>query len=75
MAVEIDEPSVGYYEYKGENFIASYATMKTTDWTIIINAPVNESMGTVNELRIKMLVIGAITLAAALIIVFLRPTA
>ena len=70
MAVEIDEPSVGYYEYKGKNFIASYATMKTTDWTIIINAPVNEFMGTVNELRIKMLVIGAITLAAALIIVF-----
>ncbi|EMB28242.1 methyl-accepting chemotaxis protein [Treponema denticola] len=70
MAVEIDEPSVGYYEYKGENFIASYATMKTTDWTIIINAPVNEFMGTVNELRIKMLVIGAITLAAALIVVF-----
>ncbi|EMB47483.1 MULTISPECIES: methyl-accepting chemotaxis protein [Treponema] len=70
MAVEIDEPSVGYYEYKGENFIASYATMKTTDWTIIINAPVNEFMGTVNELRIKMLVIRAITLAAALIVVF-----
>ena len=70
MAVEIDEPSVGYYEYKGENFIASYATMKTTDWTIIINAPVNEFMGTVNELRLEMLIIGAITLAAALIVVF-----
>ena len=39
MAVEIDEPSVGYYEYKGETVIASYATMKTTDWTIIIDAP------------------------------------
>ncbi len=70
MAVEIDEPSVGYYEYKGENFIASYATMKTTDWTIIINAPVNEFMGTINELRLEMLIIGAITLAAALIVVF-----
>ena len=70
MAVEIDEPSVGYYEYKGKNFIASYATMKTTDWTIIINAPVNEFMGTINELRLEMLIIGAITLAAALIVVF-----
>ena len=69
-ATEIDEPSIGFYEYDGINKIASYATMKTTGWTIIINAPVNEFMGTVNELRIEMLVIGAITLAAALIIVF-----
>ena len=69
-AIEIDEPSIGFYEYDGINKIASYATMKTTGWTIIINAPVNEFMGTVNELRIEMLVIGAITLAAALIIVF-----
>ncbi len=69
-AIEIDEPSIGFYEYDGINKIASYATMKTTGWTIIINAPVNEFMGTVNELRVEMLVIGAITLAAALIIVF-----
>ena len=69
-AIEIDEPSIGFYEYDGINKIASYATMKTTGWTIIINAPVNEFMGTVNELRLEMLIIGAITLAAALIVVF-----
>ncbi|EMB44415.1 methyl-accepting chemotaxis protein [Treponema denticola] len=69
-AIEIDEPSIGFYEYDGINKIASYATMKTTDWTIIINAPVNEFMGTINELRLEMLIIGAITLAAALIVVF-----
>ena len=69
-AIEIDEPAIGFYEYDGINKIASYATMKTTDWTIIINAPVNEFMGTINELRIEMLIIGAITLAAALIVVF-----
>ena len=70
MAIEIDESSVGYYEYKGENFIASYATMNTTGWTIIINAPVNEFMGTVNELRLEMILIGFGILAASLIIVF-----
>ena len=70
MAVEIDEPSIGFYGYKGINKIASYATMKTTDWTIVINAPVNEFMGTVNELRIDMILIGFGVLAVSLIIVF-----
>ena len=70
MAVEIDEPSIGFYTYKGVNKIASYATMKTTGWTVIINAPKEEFMGTINELRLEMLIIGAITLAAALIVVF-----
>lgn len=60
LAVEIDEPSVGYFEYKGENVIASYAPMKTTDWTIIIDAPVSEFMGSVDELRLEMLIIGMV---------------
>ena len=70
IAVEIDEPSIGFYEYKGVSKIASYATMKTTGWTIIINAPVNEFMGTVNELRLEMLIIGAAILVITLIIVY-----
>ena len=70
IAVEIDEPSIGYYEYKGIGKIASYATMKTTGWTIIINAPVNEFMGTVNELRLEMVIIGFGVLAVSLVIVF-----
>ena len=70
MAVESDEPSVGFYEYKGETVIASYAKMKTTDWTIIIDAPEDEFMGTVRELRLEMIIIGFSILAVSLIIVF-----
>ena len=70
MAIEIDEPSIGFYEYKGISKIASYATMKTTGWTIIINAPKNEFMGTVDELRLEMILIGFGVLAVSLIIVF-----
>ena len=70
IAVEIDEPSIGFYEYKGVSKIASYATMKTTGWTIIINTPVNEFMGTVNELRLEMILIGFGVLAVSLVIVF-----
>ena len=70
-AIETDESEVGYYTYKGTSFIASYATMKTTDWSVIIRAPVNEFMGTVNTLRLSMFGIGAVILLVALIIVFL----
>ncbi|EPF29886.1 methyl-accepting chemotaxis protein [Treponema medium] len=70
MAVEIDEPSIGFYEYKGISKIASYATMKTTGWTVIISAPVEEFMGTISELRLEMIIIGFSILAVSLIIVF-----
>ena len=70
MAIEIDEPSIGFYEYKGVNKIASYATMKTTGWTVVINAPKEEFMGTVNELRLEMIIIEAIILVITLVIVY-----
>jgi len=70
MAVEIDEPSIGFYEYDGISKIASYATMKTTDWTVIINAPKEEFIGTVNSLRTTMIILGAVILVIALVIVY-----
>ena len=70
MAVERDEPSIGFYEYKGINKIASYAMMKTTDWTVIINAPEEEFMGTVNSLRFAMRVVGVIVFLVALVIIY-----
>ena len=70
MAVEIDEPSIGFYEYKGVSKIASYATMKTTGWKVIVQAPKDEFMGTVNELKLEMILIGFGVLAVSLIIVF-----
>ena len=69
-ALEIDESEVGYYEYKGENFIASYATIKTTDWTVVIKAPINEFLGAVDSLRRSMYLIGIGILIVALIIVY-----
>ena len=68
--LDTDESEIGYYTYEGESYIASFATMKTTDWSVIIRAPVNEFMGTVNALRISMIGIGAVILVIALVIVF-----
>ena len=68
-ALEV-ESEVGYYTYKGISYIASYATIKSTDWTVVIKAPANEFMGTVNALRISMIGIGVVILLIALVIVY-----
>ncbi|EMB33239.1 HAMP domain-containing protein [Treponema denticola] len=70
MAVKADESSIGFYEYKGVSKIASHAKMKTTGWTIVINAPVNEFMGSVNTLGTSMIGTGVITFLIAQLIVF-----
>ena len=70
IAIETDESSVGFYEYKGVKKIASYATMKTTGWTVVINAPVAEFMGAVSSLQLKMRIIGGIILIFSLIVTF-----
>ena len=70
-ALEVDESEVGYYTYKGAAIIASYARMASTDWMVVVQAPVNEFMGTVNALRISMISIGATILVIALVVVFL----
>ncbi|MGP1577343.1 MAG: methyl-accepting chemotaxis protein [Treponema sp.] len=71
MVKAIDTPSIGFYTYKGVNKIASYATMHTAGWKVIINAPKNEFMGTVNTLRTSMIGIGVIILLVALVTVYL----
>ena len=70
MVLETDESFVGFYEYGGVKKIASYATIKTTEWSVIIAAPVNEFMGTVNALRISMFIIGGIILVIAVAVVY-----
>ena len=69
-AVKSDRSAVGFYEYKNVKKIGSYTTIKTLDWTITVTAPVNEFMGTVDELRLEMIGIGAVTLMIALAIVY-----
>lgn len=67
---DTDESEVGYYTYQGVSYIASFATMKTTDWSVIIRAPVNEFMGEIDALRISVLGIGIVVISTTLVIVF-----
>ena len=70
-ALVSDTMEIGYYQYNTINTIATFIKMKTTHWTVIIKAPVNEFMGTVDELRLEMLSIGMAILLGSLIIVYL----
>ena len=70
-ALKADASTVGYYTYNGMINIASYASINTTGWKVIINAPKNEFMGTVDSLRTSMIGIGVVILLIALVIVYL----
>ena len=69
-ALKAQTPAIGYYEYKGISKIAAYAKSKLSGWTIVINAPYHEFMGTINSMSIAMMTIGICILIAALIIVY-----
>ncbi len=70
-ALSENKSAVDYYEYAGVSNIASFAKIKDTTWTVVIKAPVEEFMGTVETLQTSMTVIGVIILLAALFIVYL----
>ena len=68
--LDTDKSEVGFYTYQGVRYIASFSTISATDWSVIIRAPINEFMGTVQALRLSMIGIGAVILVIALVVVF-----
>ncbi len=70
QAVRATAPALGQYAYKGVLKIAAYAQMRTTDWTVIICAPMPEFMGTVEALKVSMRCTCVIIVIFALIIVY-----
>ena len=71
QALQNGNAAIGYYTYNGISNIAAHASIKTTGWTVIIKAPYNEFMDTVNALQLSMLGITTVILLAALVIVYL----
>ena len=64
------KPGTGYFYWYKRLDIAAFARIKSCNWSVIISAPSDEFMGTVNELRLEMILIGFIILATSLVIVF-----
>ena len=64
------ESEVEYYTYKGVSYIASYAPLDIDGWKVVIRAPVDEFMGTVNTLRFSMIIVGMVILILTVIITY-----
>ena len=69
-ALQEKTSKVGYYTYEESKYIASYSGIKTTGWTVIIKAPVEEFMGTVSALQKTMIVFGIAILLFTLIVIY-----
>ncbi len=70
-AIESKESKVSSYRYKGKNYIASYATVKHTGWTVFVKAPYNEFMGKVDQLRRSIVITGLLILGVAILVSFI----
>ncbi len=64
------EGSVGSYEYKGIDTIASQSNIQTTGWIVIVKAPSHEFMGTILNLRKSLVAVGLGIWFIVLIVVF-----
>ena len=60
---------IRYYTFMGTRKIASAAVMKTTGWNIVIEAPINEFLDTINILRIGVIIAALVILLAAILII------
>ena len=70
-AINSTSTEIGYYTYNGVDCIVSFSKVKATGRTIVIQAPINEFMGTVQTLRLSMYIIGVIILVISLVITFI----
>ncbi len=71
IATRTGKAAFGYYTYQGEKKIASYTKSPLTGWSIVVSAPQHEFTGSIDELRIFILIVGFSILAIALLITFI----
>ena len=69
-AIEVETSEVGFYTYKEQYIIASYATVQSAGWTVIVKAPYNEFMGKVNSLRSSIYIVSFLILLIAIFVTF-----
>ena len=65
-----EKNEIGYYTYKGTRYIATASPIGLSGWSAIIRAPVEEFMGTLDELQRIMGIMATVSLIVALVIVY-----
>ncbi|MDR3594409.1 methyl-accepting chemotaxis protein [Clostridium sp.] len=56
------------YEYKGDKVFGSYTNVPTTGWAVAVRQTQDDAFSSINSIKIKMVIIGSLILAIAIII-------
>ncbi len=68
-ALESDQVGVGRYTFMGTPYLAAYAPMNSTAWTVVVKAPEQEFMGAVNVLRRAVIMTGVTVALVSLLVI------
>ncbi|MEL5721315.1 MAG: methyl-accepting chemotaxis protein [Treponemataceae bacterium] len=66
-----EESGTGVYELNGASYIAGYAKMEMTGWTVVLHVEQKEYYGILTSFLIKGFALGAVIIVIGVIIVFL----
>jgi len=66
-----DATEIRYYTFMGSKDIVSAAVMETTGWNLVIEAPVNEFLDTINVMRVGVIIATVVILLVAILIVLI----
>lgn len=70
QSVLTNEQGIGYYHFKNEERIASFALLKKANWKVVVTAPVDEFLTTIRMLRHLMYGSGSAVLLVTLLLIF-----
>ena len=70
-AIQSHTPAIGFYEYNQERVIASFAKIPTANWTVIVYAPENEFLGTLQILNRTNYIFILVVLATSILIIII----
>ena len=71
LAIQSKTPAIGFYDYNQERIIASFAKIPTANWTVIVYAPENEFLGTLQILNRTNYIFILVVLATSILIIII----
>lgn len=71
LEVKTKNAGVGYYEYEGEPYIACSSIIKITQWHVIIHAPVNDFLESMDRLQTGFIIAISVLIIIMLLIVYI----
>ncbi len=73
-AITAQTTEIGFYSFKDISYVAAYAPLEITGWTVVAHAPIDEFLGQIKYLKKFLFLSGFGILVLTLIIVFFIAT-